>query len=344
MKRKRGGINAGRSNWEYVFSPAARARLNALLDFDEEAIPKRDFVDGETALGATPSTQSLEGAKIIVATWGAHPLTEALLRSCPDLELVVYAAGSVKGLVTPAFVAREIPICSAVHLNARPVAEFVFGLVLLSLKDLFGFNRSLRRLGPTGWNFDMRGFTGGAYGTTVGLLGYGRVTSELLPRLRTLDINILLEDPHLSAQEIRELGAEPAGVEEIMRRADVVSLHHGDTVPNRGMIGAKELELLRPESHFINTARGRLVDEAALVERLRRGDITAYLDVTYPEPPPEGHPFYSLENCILTPHIAGSLGRETYRMGDYAVREVEHWLKGQPLENQLDLNEVEYRA
>lgn len=344
MVRKRGGINSSRANWEYVFSPAARARLHRLLELDEAAVPAFPVDENSSEDYTDAFIRSLSETQILVATWGAHPLTDELLKLCPDLELVVYAAGSVKALVTPELVARGIPICSAVHLNARPVAEFVFGLVVLSLKDLVGFNRRLRSQGPAGWNFDKVGFAGGAYGTTVGLLGYGRVTEQLLPRLKTLDVTILLEDPHLTHQDVRELGAEPAGVEEIMRRADVVSLHHGDTPRNRRMIGPKELDLLKPGSHFINTARGRLVDETALVERLTKGDITAYLDVTSPEPPAEGHPFYTLENCILTPHIAGSLGREVHRMGDYAVREVEHWLRGEPLENQLDLKNLDDRA
>lgn len=334
--KKRTGINTTRDQWDYVLNPAAQAELAELTELDPHVIPVAG--DEEEYL------RSLRGAQIIVSTWRAHKIDERVLEACPDLELVVHAAGSVKGFVTAALQERGIPVCSAVHLNAQPVAEFTLGLILMALKQVFVHNRNLHDHGPDAWERPSPDAPGGYYGSRVGLLGYGRITSLLLKLLESFELEVFLNDPHLAPEEVRALGAQPATVEEIMGSCEVVSLHHGNTPANRHMINESNLRLLQPGSHFINTSRGQLVDEDALVARLSTGEITAYLDVTYPEPPPPDHPFYSLPNCILTPHIAGSRGREVHRMGDYAVREVRNWITGRPLENQIDLRTVFERA
>lgn len=332
----RAGINTVRSQWDYVYSEQTQSRLAEILDFDPALVPQ----DGEPE----EYRASLAGARVILSTWGAHPLSADILELCPDLELVVYAAGSVKGFLTPEFMDRKIPVCSAVHLNAQPVAEFTLGMILMALKQVFGRNEEIHRRGPDGWHKGRADAPGGYYHSKVGLLGYGRITSLLLPLLANFELDVYLSEPYLSDEEVRELGVNPASLEEIMATCEVVSLHHANTPANRNLINASNLRLLQPGAHFINTSRGQLVNEDDLVDRLRAGDITAYLDVTYPEPPGAGHPFYSLPNCILTPHVAGSLGREVHRMGDYALREVENWLAGRPLENRIDLETVFDRA
>jgi phosphoglycerate dehydrogenase-like enzyme len=336
-ERPRAGVNTFREAWEYVFGEDTRARLHEILEIDEASIPARPN-DPDSV------SRSLEGAQVVLSTWGALPYDDQILRVCPQLSLIAYGAGSVKGFVTPGLMERNVTVCSAVHINARPVAEFVLGLILTSLKDVFGHNRAMQERGRDGWVRDKGKFQGGYYHTRVGLLGYGRVSDTLIQLLGSFDIDVFLNDSHLSESDYKRLGVRGAEQEWILGNCDVVSLHHGNTPANRHMLGEHEFGLLRPGAHFINTARGQLVDEAALAARLAQGDITAYLDVTDPEPPEPGHPFYSLENCILTPHIAGSVGTEPRRMGDYCLREVEHWLSGEPLENPVALSEVFQRG
>ncbi len=110
------------------------------------------------------------------------------------------------------------------------------------------------------------------------------------------------------------------------------------------MINAQRLALMKDNALFINVARGALVDEEALTEELKKGRITAFLDVTNPQPPEKGHPFYSLPNCILTPHIAGSFGDECYRLGKATLDEIKRYLKGKPLKNELSSGEFFHRA
>lgn len=336
-KKLKAGINTVRDQWEYVFSQQTRQRLHELLDFDEELIP----TDAEDI---TAFQNSLADAHVVVSTWGAHPYTPQLLTACPNLSLVLYGAGSVKKFVTDELVRRNVTVCSAVHLNAQPVAEFVLGIILTSLKNVYAFNHDLHMLGPEAWNKNKHHFSGGYYHSSVGLLGFGRITKILLKLLGAFELDVYLNDPHLSDTDIEAMGARAASEDWILANCDVVSLHHGNTPENRNMIDRDKISLLKPGARFINTARGELVDERALADRLSECDIMAFLDVTYPEPPEQGHRFFQLHNCIMTPHVAGSVGAEVHRMGDYCLRELENWLAGRQLENPVDLQSVHQRA
>ncbi len=176
------------------------------------------------------------------------------------------------------------------------------------------------------------------------MLGFGRITRLLLDLLSRFDFDVLVADDFVTSEEVAALGAAKSDVAEIMSTCDVISIHHADVARNWNIINKDTLDLLKPGARLINTSRGRMINEADLVEKLREGSIMAFLDVTHPEPPADGHPFYELQNCILTPHVAGSVGTEVFRMGDYCLREFGNWIAGRPLENQIDIQDLENRA
>lgn len=336
MSRIRAGVNTSRRQFEGVYNEAARARLAELVEINFDAIPEE----------ATPAAvaESIRGAEVVLSTWGAVPYTSELLAAAEDLKLVLYGAGSFKAQITPALLERDPTVCTAVHLNAIPTAEFSLMLILAALKDFVPFYQRIRSEGRAGWGKDSFAFDGGYYRTVVSILGLGTVSRHLIGLLRNFDVEVLVADDFLDPDRARELGVTLVAVDEAIRRADVVSIHHADVERNWNIINRDTLALMKPGARLVNTSRGRMIDEAALVEALESGKITAYLDVTHPEPPPEGHPFYTLPNCILTPHIAGSIGGEIHRMGDYCVRELEHWLAGEPLEHTIDIHSLENRA
>lgn len=335
MKRK-AAVNAPRFHWERVFAPESRERLGELVDIDLVSIP--EFNEEATLI------DRLRGAEVVLGTWGMLPFTENILQACPDLKLILYGAGSPKGFVTPALIESGVTVCTAVHINARPVAEFVLGLILSSMKHVYLHKAAFVAEGPAAWRQHHDTLDRGYYRTRVGLLGWGRITRILVELLAPFDFTILVADKYLTAEEAARHGVNPASIGEVMSTCDVVSLHHANIPEHKGMINRSNLELLKPGARFINTSRGALVNEDDLVARLQKGDITAFLDVTDPEPPIEGHPFYTLPNCFLTPHIAGSLGTETQRMGRYCVRELENFLEGRPLENPIDLRRLDRYA
>jgi phosphoglycerate dehydrogenase-like enzyme len=130
------------------------------------------------------------------------------------------------------------------------------------------------------------------------------------------------------------------GLSELLSNADVASLHAPLLPETRHMLGAREFALMKDGATFINTARGAIVDHAALEAELVSGRLNAVLDTTEPEVLPPGSPLYRLPNVLLTPHIAGSLGTETQRLADYVVDEVERFARGQALKYRVRYDEL----
>jgi phosphoglycerate dehydrogenase-like enzyme len=176
----------------------------------------------------------------------------------------------------------------------------------------------------------------GAYHSTVGLVSMGAIGRRVAQMLQGFDIRVIAYDPHLSAEMARDLNIESVGLEELFRRADVVSLHIPWLPETEKMIHRGLLSLLKPHATLINTARGAVIDEADLVSVwTERPDLTALLDVTYPEPPPEDSPLWTLPNIQLTPHVAGSMQSEWGRMGEFMIDECLRLLGGEPLHHEV---------
>jgi phosphoglycerate dehydrogenase-like enzyme len=337
MKTKlRTGINTTRRNWDWVFPQCVRDAYREILDFDDSRIA--DEEDPAVVAG------SLRGAEVVISSWNAVPYTKELLDLCPDLKIILYAAGSVKYFATDELVRRKIPVTSSALMNAVPVAEFVLGLILTSLKNVVAHHADFLARGRAAWEIDRPGYNGGYYKTKVGLIGDGLVVRRLLDLLRPFDMDVLIDSKYFTPRDEETFRARRTGLDELMSVCDVVSVHHADIPENWNMINRRVLGLMKKGARFINTSRGRMVNEADLVEKLRTGDITAFLDVTHPEPPEEGHPFYSLPNCVLTPHLAGSIGRETERMSMFCLDELKRFLAGEPLRGIVDFSTLNARA
>jgi phosphoglycerate dehydrogenase-like enzyme len=149
--------------------------------------------------------------------------------------------------------------------------------------------------------------------------------------LRDFDLKIIAYDPFIEPEVAHDLKAELCSLEAVFRRADVVSLHTPWLPETEGMITGEHLAMMKPNTTFINTARGAVVREQEMIATLeQRPDLMAVLDVTYPEPPENGSPLFTLPNVVLTPHIAGSLGPETKRLGEAMVEELRRYLRGEP--------------
>jgi phosphoglycerate dehydrogenase-like enzyme len=150
--------------------------------------------------------------------------------------------------------------------------------------------------------------------------------------LRPYDLKIIAYDPHTSESDAENLGITLCSLDEVFARSDVVSVHTPWLQETEKMIRAEHFARMKEGASFINTARGAVVDEAGLAEVFaRRTDLFAVLDVTWPEPPSEESPLYDLPNVVITPHIAGSLGLECRRGGQFVVAELERFLRGENL-------------
>lgn len=269
----------------------------------------------------------LREADLIFTGWGA-PRIDELLPFCPRVKAIFFAGGTASHMLNPELWQRGILISSSYAANAVPVAEYSLAAILFGLKggwraasDFQVSRQYLRRVDVPG-----------AYHSTVGLISCGAIARELLRLLRVFDLTPLVYDPYISETEIRSLGAEPAGLEEIFATADVVSLHSPELEETRGLIRGHHLAAMKAGATFINTARGAIVNETELCTVARqRPDLQFVLDVVSPEPPAADSPLFDLPNVLVTPHIAGAMGRECRRMGQYMVEELDRYLAGEPL-------------
>ncbi|MBP2471726.1 phosphoglycerate dehydrogenase-like enzyme [Crossiella equi] len=280
-----------------------------------------------TRLDVPEARPVLAEAEVLVTGWGCPPLDEQVLAAAPKLRAVVHTAGSVRGHVTEACWARGIEVSSAAAANALPVAEYTVAMILLSGKRVLERARAYRAApGPHDWLAQPSSV--GNFGRVVGLLSASLIGRRVVELLRPYDFRVLLHDPYVSDEEVRELGAEPVGLPALFARSDVLSVHTPLLPSTVGLVSAELLALLRPDAVLINTARGAVVDQDALLAATSAGRIRAVLDVTEPDVLPAGHPLWDSENVLITPHLAGSQGNEWERLTASAAAELARWVRG----------------
>ncbi len=284
---------------------------------------------------ASDTRALLAEAQVLVTGWGSDLVDAEVLAAAPRLRAVVHTAGSVRPVVTREVYARDVAVSSQAWANALPVAEYTLAMILLAAKGVLrAQDRYRAAMGPVEVHSELAGF--GTYGTQVGIIGASAIGRRVIELLAPFDLTVALYDPTLEADEAAALGVTLMSLQDLMRTSRVASLHAPWLPSTEGMIGAAELAALPDGATFINTARGALVDEPALVRELQTGRIEAVLDVTWPEPPSHDSPLWTLPNVVLTPHVAGSAGNELERMGASAVREVARVLRGEPLHHAVD--------
>ncbi|MEU3531894.1 hydroxyacid dehydrogenase [Streptomyces murinus] len=321
-------------NVPYVFPPDLLALLRAHLDLDPSLVA-HDFTEPR-------ARAALARAEVLVTGWGCPRLDAAALDGAPKLRAVLHAAGSVKGFTTAEVWRRGILVSSAADANALPVAEYALAMILLTGKDVFALREELRA---------RRGFPYGAilpglgnHGRRVGVVGASRVGRRLIELLRPHDLAVTLADPTLDAEPAGRLGVPLLPLDDLLRTSDVVTLHAPETPATRRLIGARELALMPTGAVLLNTARGSLVDQDALVDEVRTGRLRAVLDVTDPEPPPAASPLFDLPGAFVTPHLAGSQGNEVARLGRVVVEEAARWAAGAALRHAVDPQTLERMA
>ncbi|MBN1372264.1 MAG: hydroxyacid dehydrogenase [Anaerolineaceae bacterium] len=308
------------SAYDLIYGPEERADIARMVDV---------YASPQTAQTITENPGVLTDAEILFSGWGMPPLDAAFLRAAPNLKLVLYGSGSIRYFVTDESWSKGVQVVSAYAANAIPVVEYTLSTILLSLKRFWFFTQEVRRVK----NFPPRTPVAGCYGSTVGLISLGMIGQMVAERLRGYEMKVIAYDPFVLPETAAALGVELVELDEIFRRSDVVSLHTPWLKETEGMITRAHLESMRPDSTFINSARGAVVREEEMIAVLQqRPDLYAVLDVTYPEPPVHDSPLYTLPNVILSPHTAGAMSNECRRMGRLVVDELRRYLLGQPLQ------------
>lgn len=291
------------------------------------------------------SPEKFKNTEFIFSTWGMPVFTsEEIKEYFPSLKCVFYGAGSVQFFARP-FLENGIKVFSAWGANAVPVAEYTVAQILLANKGYFLSSKMIKspeaRKKATEYAFRLPG----NYDTKIGIIGAGMIGKMVIEMLKAYKLEVLVFDPFLSNEKAQNLGVKKASLEEIFKECQVISNHVANLPETVGMFTYDLFKLMKDNAVFINTGRGAQVVEDDLIKILtEKPFITAVLDVTYPEPPIEGSKLYDLENVILTPHIAGSLGNEVRRMGEYMCDQFIKYKNNEKYEYEVTLKMLETMA
>lgn len=314
-----------RNNLNNVFDSVHLDRLSRMgkLSMLENAVP----INHEQSIGL------IKGAEIAITSWGCPPLSAAILDEAPDLKMIIHAAGTVKFIVTPEVIRREIPVYSSNSELGRRVAETTLGLTITSIKNIWQLTRDTRE---GKWEQN-RAQVKELYNVTVGVIGAGSSGGHFIHLLNQFQIHIQVYDPMRSASEIKAMGATKVDLDTLLRESDVVSIHAPVNEHTDKLMNAERLQMMKDDAILINTARGSLVDEDALIAELKQGRLWACLDVTNPEPPAQDHPFRTLPNVTLIPHVAGVVNNGIRSLGEFTVNQLEAYAEGRSLSGKVQL-------
>jgi phosphoglycerate dehydrogenase-like enzyme len=253
------------------------------------------------------------------------PFPRSLLERLPNLKLLVTTGMRNASFDMRAAKDRGVIVCGTGGLPT-PTAELTWGLIIGCVRHIAQEDRATRAghwqttIGPT------------LHGATLGCLGLGNLGSQVARVGLAFGMNVIAWSQNLTAERAQQVGAKLVSKDELLAQSDVVSIHLVLSDRTRGLVGARELALMKPTAFLVNTSRGPIVDEAALIEALRQHRIAgAGLDVFDQEPLPPGHPFLQLDNTLITPHL-GYVTLETLdRFYGEAVEDILAWLQGAPV-------------
>lgn len=277
---------------QYRASPGFRRQIDALVPdwLDVAVIDEADkpaFAD------------AMQDAEILLHVLEA--VTADVIGSAPGLRLIQKIGVGVNTIDLDAAGQHDVAVCNMPGTNSRAVAEMTLTLMLSALRRVPYYDARMRA--GDGWTADLNSFDGlgEIAGRTVGLVGYGDVARILAPILKAMGARVL----YTATSQKADADAEWRDLPALLREADIVSLHLPLTPDTETMIDADAIATMKPGSVLVNTARGGLVDEAALVQALTSGHLRAAgLDVVTLEPAPAGNPLFALDNVVVMPHIA----------------------------------------
>jgi autoinducer 2 (AI-2) kinase len=310
------------------FDPACKARLERLMPVVHEDWKVRQTIYFDGAEFARKI--NAVGADVLVIE--ADLVHAEVLEACP-LKMIGCCRGDPVNVDLELATRKGIPVFHAPGRNADAVADLTIAFMLMLLRHLPAVHETYRGDGArveqaSDYLALYTRFTGRELnGVTVGLVGLGAVGREVAARLAAFRARILAHDPYVEAPPP---GVTLTGLDELLRAADIVSLHAPVTPETQGMLSRERLALLKPTALVVNTARAALTDEDALYEMLAEGRLAgAALDVLREEPLQPGNRFLALPNVICTPHIGGATVDVTRHHSEIIVDAIERWLRGE---------------
>lgn len=323
-------------------SNASRLRIFAsgtitprwLARFSEDfEIDYFDRAGEERSLSSAELIERLQGCQVLITE--LDQIGTTIMNAAPDLAAIIDCRAAAVNIDIDAATERGIVVFNTPGRNADAVADLTIALMVMALRNV---GLAMQNVRSNDW-FE-RGLQESYLlhrghelpGKTVGLVGVGIIGRKVAARLRGSDVKILGYDPFVSADDMAKWQIEKVQLDDLLRQADIISLHAPVTKATTGMIGAREFGLMKPTTYFINTARAALVDEASLMDVLTNRKIAgAALDVFHQEPLPADHPLLQLPHVVVLPHIGGATLEVADHHSRIAYENLTKFLDGDPI-------------
>ena len=276
--------------------------------------------------------EAVKDASVIVVGFSA--VGQQLLDAAEKLELVAVMRSGIENVDMEACREKGVMVCNAPGRVSEPVADFTAALILDINRGITYVNKCWK----PGLQEDlMPYFYPDLFrNITIGIVGFGIIGRKVLHRLNNFGFRFIAYDPFVKQEDVAELGVEIMSLDDVMKNADTVTVHARLLPETKDLIGAHEISLMKETAFFINTARGGLVDEEALIKALSEKKIRgAALDVLKTEPLPDDHILRKLDNVILTPHMAGMAGDMTVVSAEIIMENVDKFMAGEPIPSEI---------
>jgi phosphoglycerate dehydrogenase-like enzyme len=287
----------------------------------------------EDNLTSAQLARQISGYDAVITGWGTPQFNDSVLTNADQLKVIVHSAGSIKRLLPPPVFEKGIHVSHVAAAMAPAVAELTLLFIMLSLRKIHTVDHAFKL---SSWDSAKSiGMGHEIRGQRIGIIGAGYTGRYVINTLKSFDTDLWIYDPYLSSSKANALGVTKVDLETILRDCPIVTLQAPPTDDTYRMIGAEQFSMLQDGAIFINTARSHLVDESALLTELKSGRIIAALDVFEQEPLPDDSPFRSLDNVIITPHIAAATHQTRQRQGQITVDEMTRFFMDNTLQYEV---------
>jgi phosphoglycerate dehydrogenase-like enzyme len=305
---------------DYFNTALEIADWSAIADRVDVTVFEQPFASPQAVISA------LKDFEIICAMRERTAFPRAVLEALPKLKLLITSGMRNAAIDSEALKKRGVVLCGT-QWGQDPTAPLTMGMILELTRGIGRENARMHAGEP--W----QKFCGTEIeGKTLGIVGLGKLGAKMAGLAKAFDMKVIAWSPNLTAERCREVGVGYATKEELFATADVITVHVVLSDRSRGLVGREDLARMKPTAYLVNTSRGPIVDEAALLETLRQRKIAgAGIDVFSVEPLPVDHPFRKLDNMVVTPHL-GYVSRDAFRAHySQMVDGIGAWLKGEPL-------------
>ncbi|HET9017071.1 MAG TPA: C-terminal binding protein [Thermomicrobiaceae bacterium] len=291
-------------------------RILAAVDAAVEPVPH---------LGPDELAEAVRGADGLIT--GGVRVTSAVIAAMPDCRGIVTASVGFDHIDLATATARGIPVAHVPDFCSREVADQTMGLLLATMRKIVVLDRALR---AGTWDRAMLAPMEPTYGKTLGIIGLGRIGRQVARRAAAFELRLLAADPYIDAATAAEYGADLVPLDRLLRESDIVSVHTPLTPETRHLLSADEFGVMKPSAIVLNTARGPVVDEAALIAALRAGRLAGTgLDVFEQEPVAPDSPLLAMDNVVVSPHAGGYSEESIRTVRRLAAEEMARILRGE---------------